>query len=57
MIRDLLNAWEGVSRNQAKNRFLSALPDAADRSHAAFVSPISNTHYHDNPNSFYKNGK
>lgn len=26
VIRDLLNAWEGFSRNEAKNRFLSALP-------------------------------
>jgi multidrug efflux pump subunit AcrA (membrane-fusion protein) len=26
VIRDLLNAWEGFFRNEAKNRFLSALP-------------------------------
>lgn len=28
VMRDFLNAWEGFSRNEAKNRFLAALPDS-----------------------------
>lgn len=46
VLRDLLNAWEGFSRNEAKNRFLAALP----KSHAEPVAneqrPIPRTHYH-----------
>ena len=29
VMRDFLNAWEGFSRNEAKNRFISALPQPA----------------------------
>ncbi len=29
VMRDFLNAWEGFSRNEARNRFLSALPQQA----------------------------
>jgi hypothetical protein len=28
-MRDFLNAWESFSRNEARNRFLSALPQQA----------------------------
>ncbi len=30
VMRDFLNAWEGFSRNEAKSRFLAALPDSTD---------------------------
>ncbi len=29
VMRDFLNAWEGFSRNEARNRFMSALPQQA----------------------------
>jgi len=32
VMRDFLNAWEGLSRNEAKNRFLEALPDSNNNS-------------------------
>ena len=37
VIRDLLNAWEGFSRNEAKNRFLEALPASLNE---AAIKPV-----------------
>jgi hypothetical protein len=30
-MRDFLNAWENVSKNEAKNRFISALPPSIQK--------------------------
>ena len=42
VMRDFLNAWDGFSRNAAKNRFLSALPasNAQQQANPGF-SPVS----------------
>jgi len=31
VMRDFLNAWENVSKNEAKNRFISALPPSIQK--------------------------
>ena len=43
VMRDFLNAWDGFSRNEAKNRFLAALPDS---NRNAFPNPDSQGAYH-----------
>lgn len=45
VMRDFLNAWEGFSRNEAKNRFLSALPDSKPQATALY--------HNDRPQDFY----
>jgi hypothetical protein len=40
VMRDFLNAWEGFSRNEAKNRFLSALPQQASQDFT-LVPPVN----------------
>lgn len=55
VIRELLNAWEGFSRNQAKNRFLSALPNGGtgtgSNAPGATAFPFQNDHYNNQPNN------
>lgn len=52
VMRDFLNAWEGFSRNAAKNRFLSALPQQAlpglDSVATQNPSPVYSTNHNDN---------
>lgn len=52
VMRDFLNAWEGFSRNAAKNRFLSALPQQAlpslDSVATENPSPVYSTTHNDN---------
>ena len=58
VMRDFLNAWEGFSRNAAKNRFLEALPSSNAKQQARLnfsPAPAENrptaysTIYNDNP--------
>jgi hypothetical protein len=52
VIRDLLNAWEGFSRDQAKNRFITALPGSGygpDTKNAPSSIPYTNDHYTNYP--------
>lgn len=55
VIRELLNAWEGFSRNQAKNRFLSALPNGGmvqvKNAPEATTYFIQNDHYNNQSNN------
>ncbi|MDF7824390.1 hypothetical protein P4B35_10235 [Pontiellaceae bacterium B12227] len=44
-MRDFLNAWEGFSRNEAKNRFLEALPNNKAEPGAAPI-PVAPSNYH-----------
>lgn len=49
VLRDLLNAWEGLSRNRAKNRFLTALPrDGAGSGRA--IPPVPSPPFHNDTN-------
>ena len=55
VMRDFLNAWEGFSRNEAKNRFLAALPDS-NKTTPSKPMPRSMANYQDdNPNHTYPN--
>jgi hypothetical protein len=48
VMRDFLNAWEGFTRNEAKNRFLSALPKTSSPQ-----GTVPNTYNHDTNNNHY----
>lgn len=54
VMRDFLNAWEGFSRNQARSRFLSAMPRRMPQPGSSrFPSaryPIQNDHYNHTSN-------
>ena len=45
VMRDFLNAWEGFSKNQARNRFLSALPQPSKKPSSPTPYSIQNDHY------------
>ena len=56
VMRDFLNAWEGFSRNEAKNRFLSALPDSKNKPHPHSTPAMAENYHHDVPNNpYFKN--
>ncbi len=55
VMRDFLNAWEGVSRNEAKNRFLAALPASQSKAHPPSMPPAMDKYHNDNPNNHYPN--
>ncbi|MDF7809461.1 hypothetical protein P4E94_18610 [Pontiellaceae bacterium B12219] len=55
VMRDFLNAWEGFSRNEAKNRFLALLPKANLTPVAAGQEPNPPFTYHnDNRNPYFQ---
>lgn len=49
VMRDFLNAWEGFSRNEAKNRFLAALPASNLGTPKDESPPIQKGNYHNDP--------
>jgi hypothetical protein len=57
VMRDFLNAWDGFSRNAAKNRFISALPQPPSpglNSVPSVNQPAAySTHHNDNPITSY----
>lgn len=42
VMRDFLNAWEGFSKNEAKNRFLAALPDSSKNNTPSMPKRMNN---------------
>lgn len=55
VMRDFLNAWEGFSRNEAKNRFLAALPDSNNKATPQTMPKRMGNYDHDYPNHNYSN--
>lgn len=55
VMRDFLNAWEGFSRNEAKNRFLAALPASQNKSNPQSMPTTMDNYHNDNPNNHYPN--
>lgn len=55
VMRDFLNAWEGFSRNEAKNRFLSALPASQAMQSEIPISTPPQIYHNDNQNIPYNN--
>ena len=53
VMRDFLNAWDGFSRNEARNRFLSDLPQQASPNFSVVSSanspPVYSTIHNDKP--------
>jgi len=53
VMRDFLNAWEGFSRNEAKNRFLEALPKNNAEPGAMARPSAPAIYHHDANNNLY----
>lgn len=55
VMRDFLNAWEGFSRNEAKNRFLAALPQTnTGNPNNGNLSAQQSPYHNDNYNHHYR---
>lgn len=55
VMRDFLNAWDGFSRNEAKNRFLAALPDSQNKATSKAMPKSMGNYNNDYPNHNYSN--